>query len=85
MGSYGDVWLNCVQCGLRGKCVQDEFFNGAEPLTDCDFAGGPLCNACLKSGGIEGPLCNACLKSGGIEVGSSEGDDENRCGGDVWN
>jgi hypothetical protein len=25
----------------------DEFLNGAEPLTDCDFAGGPLCHACL--------------------------------------
>ena len=23
-----------------------EFLNGAEPLTDCDFAGGPLCDDC---------------------------------------
>ena len=47
MGSYGDRLLNCVECGLEGKCMLDEFLNGAEPLTDCDFAGGPLCHACL--------------------------------------
>ena len=49
MGSYGDRFVNCVKCGLQGKCKLDEFLNGAEPLTDCDFAGGPLCNACLKT------------------------------------
>ena len=41
MASYGDRLLNCVECGLEGKCMLDEFLNGAEPLTDCDFAGGP--------------------------------------------
>ena len=44
MGSYGDRFLNCVSCGLEGKCVADELPNGAEPLTDCDFAWGHLCN-----------------------------------------
>ena len=53
MGSYSDRILNCVLCGLRGKCVPDEFLNGAEPLTDCDFAGGPLCAACLKAGVLD--------------------------------
>jgi hypothetical protein len=47
MGSYGDRLLNCVACGLEGKCMLDEFLNGAEPLTDCGFAGRPLCQACL--------------------------------------
>ena len=49
MGSYGDQILNCVFCGLTGKCVPDELLNGAEPLTDCDFAAGPLCAPCLDA------------------------------------
>jgi hypothetical protein len=53
MGSYGDRLLNCVACGLEGKCMLDEFLNGAEPLTDCDFAGGPLCQACLYATELE--------------------------------
>jgi hypothetical protein len=38
-----------VGCGKEGKCLADEFLKGAEPLTDCDFAGGPLCNVCLNN------------------------------------
>ena len=49
MGSYGDRLLRCVGCGKEGKYLADEFLKGAEPLTDCDFAGGLLCNVCLDN------------------------------------
>lgn len=45
MGSYGDVLVNCVQCGLRGKCVLDESLNRLRVR----LRGGPFCDDCLKT------------------------------------
>ena len=46
MGSYGDIWLHCDWCWRWGKCVADEFLDGADPLTDVDGVG-LLCDRCL--------------------------------------
>ena len=46
MGSYGYRSVNCVQCEVEGKCALGA--NGAATLTDCDSAGGPICDACLR-------------------------------------
>ena len=45
MGSYGDVWLNCAICGLRGKCLMDMPPN-IPSLIDVDGMG-PLCDPCF--------------------------------------
>ena len=83
MGSYGDRILNCVLCGLRGKCVPDEFLNGAEPLTDCDFAGGALCAACLKAGVLDlddADPSAAIASSSATPLSASQPVPEVRCG-----
>ena len=47
MGSYGDVWLQCEWCWQWGKCLWDEYLDGAEPLWDVDGVG-LLCDRCLE-------------------------------------
>ena len=47
MGSYGDRWLRCKWCWQWGKCLHDDFLNGALPLTDVDAVGDVLCDWCL--------------------------------------
>ena len=47
MGSYGDEWLRCAWCWRWGKCLLDEFLDGAEPLIDIDMVG-TLCERCFE-------------------------------------
>ena len=48
MGSFGDVVLNCTECGIAGKCiVDDELLAGYPPLWAVDDVG-ILCDRCLK-------------------------------------
>ena len=46
MGSYGDRWLRCTWCWRWGKCLPDEYLNGADPLIDIDMVG-VLCERCF--------------------------------------
>ena len=48
MGSHGDCWLRCEECGRWGKCIWPEYLPADVPsLLDVDPVG-PVYDGCLQ-------------------------------------